>query len=270
MVTFSNLGRHGEFGNQLFQIAATVGHADRINSDYILPRWQGLVSGTEYYKCFKNTFNQTDSLTGDFLFYTEPVFNYTPIPTNVENINLFGYFQTEKYFETCIDKIKKLYTPADDILAKIKQINFNNTVCIQLRFYDNNRQYNRPHINTDPNANEEYFYTFNDNKDYFINAINYFGKNKIYLVTTNNFTTAKQIFGNYSNFLFLENFNYIEQFFIQTLCEHNIISNSSFGWWGAYLNSNPDKVIYAPKKWFKRVDNFLNTIDLYPPTWKSL
>jgi hypothetical protein len=48
-------------------------------------------------------------------------------------------------------------------------------------------------------------------------------------------------------------------------CKHNIIANSSFSWWGAWLNQNPDKMVIAPKKWFH--DQQINTNDLIPDTW---
>ena len=57
----------------------------------------------------------------------------------------------------------------------------------------------------------------------------------------------------------------IEDFYLMTKCRHNIIANSSFSWWPAWLNANPDKIVVAPKKWF--VDSSINTNDLIPSDW---
>ena len=54
---------------------------------------------------------------------------------------------------------------------------------------------------------------------------------------------------------------------LMSLCKHNIIANSSFSWWGAWLNPNVDKVVVAPKKWFA---NQINTEDLIPHSWYIL
>ncbi len=57
----------------------------------------------------------------------------------------------------------------------------------------------------------------------------------------------------------------IEDFYLMTKCRHNIIANSSFSWWPAWLNTNPDKIVIAPIKWFAKSD--INTNDLIPDNW---
>lgn len=54
---------------------------------------------------------------------------------------------------------------------------------------------------------------------------------------------------------------------LMSLCSHHIIANSSFSWWGAWLNPKSDKIVVAPQKWFAK-DNI--TIDLYPHGWIKL
>jgi hypothetical protein len=51
-------------------------------------------------------------------------------------------------------------------------------------------------------------------------------------------------------------------------CRHNVIANSSFSWWGAWLNNNPEKIVISPLKWFK--NNQLNDQDLIPEKWTRI
>ena len=60
-----------------------------------------------------------------------------------------------------------------------------------------------------------------------------------------------------------------EQMLQMSLCKHNIIANSTFSWWGAYLNNNKDKIVCIPQKWFGPAIKH-NQKDLYLPEWSII
>ena len=69
------------------------------------------------------------------------------------------------------------------------------------------------------------------------------------------------------NHYYSENHDKLIDFTLMQKCDHNIISNSSFSWWAAWLNINIDKTVIAPKKWFGKEYSHYNMDDFFPLDW---
>ena len=181
------------------------------------------------------------------------------------NCYLKGFWQTEKYFSDIrpilLEDFKFRIQPDHTNSEIIKKINASNSVSIHLRRgdYVTNKHYNNVHFVLD----KEYIYT----------AISYI-KSKIekpfFFFFSDDLDYVKANFSNCEN-TFQVDVNTkaaYNDMRLMSLCKHNIIANSSFSWWGAWLNSNPDKIVIAPEKWYK-TDN-IKTDDLIPGTWIKL
>ena len=116
------------------------------------------------------------------------------------------------------------------------------------------------------------------NLEYYERAMNFIEQkidNPIFYIFTDDVEWVKIHFNNRSNLIIVSNsvknqvefghkHNAHQEMYLMSLCNHNIIANSSFSWWAAWLNRNDNKIIIAPKKWFndKKSDR-----DLIPITW---
>ncbi|GMO69652.1 MAG: hypothetical protein Ta2A_17850 [Treponemataceae bacterium] len=59
-----------------------------------------------------------------------------------------------------------------------------------------------------------------------------------------------------------------EDMYLMSICEHNIIANSSFSWWGAWLNQNKNKMVFAPKNWIR--NESVSDLDIIPNNWNKI
>ena len=117
----------------------------------------------------------------------------------------------------------------------------------------------------------EYFHILNlYYYDYCIERIRGICSDVKFLVFSDDINWCKLAFG--KKFTFIEGNSDIEDFSWMCQCTHNIIANSTFSWWAAWLNKNPDKIVYSPykKSWLGPATSYLNTEDIVPESWATV
>lgn len=268
MITFLKLGSLGRLGNQLFQYAALRATGLKNGYEVKIPNpktqsWQGQ-------NCLLDNFNiPVKHLTPtDYSkissTHREP--DWSKLDLNLskikDNTNIEGYFQSTAYFEEFEDVIRAELKPKDEFINRNlpfinglkEQYPDHELVSVHIRRGDNcqNLDYGNHRIYNDVyNENGLYFDYLNKAKDVFKNK-----KVKYIIFTggargdednTTDIEWCKSVFKG-EDFIFSEDQKQIDDFIRIMLCDHNIISHiSSFGWWAAYLNNNPNKMVVAPK-----------------------
>lgn len=267
-----HLGIEGRLGNQLFQYAALKSLSLHNKYRCVLP----LLSSRYWHgqRCLLDNFNLFCEYTEDFssleYLYKEPhidVFdeNFYNIP---DNTSIRGFFQNIKYFENYKDRIIKELTPLPDIYNKAKKILLkyrqkypdSELVAVHIRRGDM--------VNVDVNkefGNRMFGQGINLAPDslwgqYIVEAKKVFAGKKVkYLLfiggSRNNDDTEdlKWISHNFdnTNHILASTSDVLLDYSLISLCNHNILCHAtSFGWWAAYINSNPNKIMVAPKDYF--------------------
>jgi len=266
----------GGLGNQMFQYAAARGLSDEtIYLDLsFLDRYS---QSTESFTARKYELDLFGNLkakklngfiarilchTGRFaflkIFLPKRWNNFTVIGDNTievidskKNYILDGYFQNEQLFKEKSISIKQEFifpTETDNLASLSNQVkNKHNSVAIHVRRGD----YLKPNIGKHhPVLDIEYYKKA-------IEYINSKIKNPFFYIFSDDPIWCE------SNFTFL-NFGYKiiekrytdwESMYLMSVCKHNIIANSSFSWWGAWLNKHEIKIVIAPKFWFPKLQN---------------
>jgi hypothetical protein len=110
--------------------------------------------------------------------------------------------------------------------------------------------------------------------DYFLRAMRHFGDRCTFLMfsdSAKDLQLCREEFKSCRNIAYVEGNDDITDFCMLQQCDHQIISNSTFGWWAAWLNRNPAKSVIAPRGWFAPASPHLATMsDLIPPGWRLL
>jgi len=198
------------------------------------------------------TFTNSDIVCNDE--YHEQGFSHNELP-KTNDLYLNGYYQSEKYFNHRRDNILELFKPRDSDTEYIKNKygDLTNTCSIHVRRGDYliKQQYH-------PVCDLEYY----------TEAITKLPKDTKFLVFSDDISWCKSNFIGES-FTFIENeLDYID-LHIMSMCNHNIIANSTFSWWGAWLNNSVGKVVITPKQWFGSA-KALDTTDIIPENWITI
>lgn len=287
MITFLELGRYGRLGNQLFQYAALKSIALKNNYQCKIPNpesmdWHGQ-------KCLLSEFNiEADFLTKEDInsltnLAVEPSVDwfFEPFFSVPDNTNIHGYFQSTYYFNDFKEQICKELTPkqeyldfAENYLSSLKE-DGSEIVSIHLRRGDNTDGTNKEYLT---------FYGENDIYDensvygkYITNALKHFENQKVkFLVFTGGSRTgndkddilwAKKTFKK-DNFYVSETNDPVKDFAMIMSCDHNITCHlTTFGWWAAYLNTNPNKKVIAPKNYFYDQPSHYKRPGFFPNDW---
>lgn len=274
----------GGLGNQIFQIFATINYAIKNKKQFGFLNVKTL---GENYTTIRYTFWETffsklqpflKNRLGTGYQINEKQFSYDELPDIrmiKENILLYGYFQSYKYFQEnyalicriiCLDKMK------EDLLIKLKfnKEELKNVISMHFRIGDYKLA---PHYH--PLATHLYYEI----------AVEYISKKQplssesykvIYFCEDVDIDDVMKIINSleqkFTNYKFIRCDNNLadwEQMLFMSCCNHNIIANSSFSWWGAYFNSAEDKIVCYPSVWFGTHAQH-DTKDLCPPTWTKV
>lgn len=245
----------GGIGTQLFQIVTTIAYCIQHKLPFIFPYseilneqptyWDTMFSNIKQYTSSPANFKNSEEIR-DILYkhpkYQEPLLEYSKIP-KFNDIMLCGYFQSYKYFENIKSRIHDMF----DI--KFKQIQ------IRMEFSE---------LLDSPNLISMHFILGDLPIDYYMNALTKLdkpGKILVFCEKENHAEIQEKLQNiNINTFVIVDSsIPDWKQMLIMSCCDVNIIANSAFSWWGAYLNQNKDKTVFYPESSINK--------DMFPSDW---
>lgn len=245
MICYLPMGRHG---NAHFQAAATIALALRNGVEFSMPNqtssqvWSPLIL-----QHLVNPKYQQDQAN---IVIEEKQFHYVPIEHKKEwdnqQVLLKGYYQSEKHFIDFKDEVLRLFNYPWTLNEGIVSVHLRRTDFLELSMKH-------------PVVSDEWYFE----------AMALF-PNKKFLIFSDDVPYCKQAFGHRNDCYFSEGSSIQEDLIAMSCCEHNILSASTFAWWGGYLNKNENKKIVLPRMWFTENWDGADVKDLIPESWIKL
>ncbi len=284
------IGLKGGLGNQMFQYSAGLSLA-KINSTDLLidTSWFNSVANEDTSRkyeldCFEihekmvdkkdikiiSESNKVRSILnrlGNDNSYTEHKESSTRYDNKFRNLrgNIYmdGYFQSEMYFRDIRSDLIRNFSFKDELSLKnkniIKNIQNTNSVSIHVR---------RGDYVSNKNANNFHGVQVLDYYKKAISILEHKIKKPKYFIFSDDIDWCKKNLPISKSIFFVENRKGSEDLRIMIECKHNIIANSSFSWWGAWLGNEKNKIVIAPINWFKLKE--ADSSDIIPSRWQKI
>lgn len=241
----NNVSSHlqGGLGNYLFQIAAAYGISKRDNKELIIDISDISIVHSPLELYYNNilrkiSFNNVNEFNFVHNSHHSPI-TYIDIPVITGNIKLDGYYQNERYFNKYRDDILELFKIDDNtknyLSKKYSTISFENTCSI--------------HVRRGNYVERQHFHPL-QSIEYYKQSISIIGENTLFLIFSDDIEWCQSNLDFIENKIFISgNLDY-QDLYLMSMCNHNIIANSSFSWWGAWLNTHTNKKVIYPSFWF--------------------
>jgi len=267
----------GGLGNQLFQIFTTLSYAQTHGRSVLFrdePFLDGRPDRPTYWRNFLKNLEHT--VTSDipdkkdmpkfFTQFREGGFEFRPIPPPPPApVSLFGYFQSPLYFDKHYRKIR-------DIIGVTHQqqqcVVHPGSVSLHFRWGDYLR-----FAESHPVLPLSYYVDalrFVLDHDHEISMVLFFCEDgDLENILRDRVEPLRATFPELEFKRCGEKMSDWQQMLAMSVCRHNIIANSTFSWWGAYLNDTPGKIVCHPRQWFGPSLAHKNTRDLFPRQWNA-
>ena len=178
------------------------------------------------------------------------------------NSYLFGYWQSEEYFKPIEHTIRKEFRLLEDLhplnQSYLDKILSSRAVSIHIRRGDY----------LDSEISQVYHHCGMEYYQKAMDLIQHDCPNSLFFVFSDDLEWVQQNLAFGEDICFVDNNQLCrdwETVYLMSQCKHNIIANSSFSWWGAWLNRDPKKIVVAPQKWFTSPNN--SRAQMVPQKW---
>jgi hypothetical protein len=260
----------GGLGNQMFQYAAAYSLAQKYKKTLKLDTQffnikKKRTFGLHNYRIFEKIISpQTiNKLNPNLLIIKHKKYNLKPVDIKPnQHVYLDGFWSSEKYFKEVEKDLRIIFVPREPLNKQntelAEHIKNSNAISIHVRRQD--------YLNLRNNVDICTLKYYNSSIETLISHIN----NPEFFIFSDDFKWTKTNIRPEFSTVYVEHNkdrrNYVDVY-LMSLCKHHIIANSTFSWWGAWLNSYKQKIVIYPKRWSS--DNVHNMEDRIPLDWSN-